>query len=179
MNLKDKSLNNSIGELMKQISLSIGSDHRGMKLKDQLSKWLIPIDSDIGTRFNIDLFHDIGVYDDKRKADYPRIAETFLKDYATPDKVAAGWQVFDKGILICGSGFGMSIATNRHPLVRSVVCRNVKEAEMARKHNDANVLCLGADFTTLNQAKKICEAFLSTKFEGGRHLTRIKSIGNY
>ena len=66
-NLKDKLLNNRTGDFMKQISLSIGSDHRGMKLKDQLSNWLIPIDSDIGTRFNIDLFHDIGPYDDKKK----------------------------------------------------------------------------------------------------------------
>ncbi len=164
---------------MKQISLSIGSDHRGMKLKDQISKWLIPIDSDIGTRFNIDLFHDIGPYDDKKKVNYPRVVETFLKDYATPDKIKAGWQVYNSGILICGSGFGMSIATNRHPLIRSVVCRSAKEAEMSRKHNDANVLCLGADFTSFAQAKKICEAFFTTKFEGGRHLTRIKSIGNY
>ncbi len=164
---------------MKSISLSMGSDHRGMKLKDDLSKWLIPIDSDIGTRFNIDLFHDIGTYDNKKKINYPRIVETFLMEYATPDKVEAGWQVYNRGLLICGSGFGMSIASNRHPQIRSVVCRSAKEAEMARKHNDANVLCLGADFTTLNQAKKICEAFFTTKFEGGRHKTRIESIGNY
>lgn len=164
---------------MKQISLSIGSDHRGMKLKDDLSKWLIPIDSDIGTRFNIDLFHDIGVYDDKKKVDYPKIVQTFLMDYATPDKVKADWKVYNTGILICGSGFGMSIAANRHPLIRAVVCRSAKEAEMARKHNDANVLCLGADFTSFNQTKKIVEAFFTTEFEGGRHSKRIKSIGNY
>ena len=84
---------------MKQISLSIGSDHRGMELKDQLSNWLIPIDSDIGTRFNIDLFHDIGPYDDKKKVNYPRVVETFLKDYATPDKVKAGWQVYNLSLI--------------------------------------------------------------------------------
>ena len=164
---------------MKSISVSMGSDHRGMKLKDDLSKWLIPVDSDIGTRFNIDLFHDIGTYDTKKKIDYPRIVETFLMEYATPDKKEAGWQVYDRGILICGSGYGMSIAANRHPLVRAVVCRSAKEAEMARLHNDANVLCLGADFTTISKAKKICEAFFTTKFEGGRHKKRIESIGNY
>lgn len=164
---------------MKSISVSMGSDHRGMKLKDDLSKWLIPVDSDIGTRFNIDLFHDIGTYDNKKKIDYPKIVQTFLMEYATPDKKEAGWQVYDRGVLICGSGYGMSIAANRHPLVRAVVCRSAKEAEMARLHNDANVLCLGADFTTINQAKKICEAFFTTKFEGGRHKKRIESIGNY
>ena len=164
---------------MKSISVSMGSDHRGMKLKDDLSKWLIPVDSEIGTRFNIDLFHDIGTYDNKKKIDYPKIVQTFLMEYATPDKKEAGWQVYDRGVLICGSGYGMSIAANRHPLVRAVVCRSAKEAEMARLHNDANVLCLGADFTTINQAKKICEAFFTTKFEGGRHKKRIESIGNY
>lgn len=164
---------------MKSISVSMGSDHRGMKLKDDLSKWLIPVDSEIGTRFNIDLFHDIGTYDNKKKIDYPKIVQTFLMEYATPDKKEAGWQVYDRGILICGSGYGMSIAANRHPLVRAVVCRSAKEAEMARLHNDANVLCLGADFTTTNQAKKICKAFFTTKFEGGRHKKRIQSIGNY
>ena len=138
---------------MKSISVSMGSDHRGMKLKDDLSKWLIPVDSEIGTRFNIDLFHDIGTYDNKKKTDYPRIVKTFLMEYATPDKKEAGWQVYDSGILICGSGYGMSIAANRHPLVRAVVCRSAKEAEMARLHNDANVLCLGADFMYTAYAK--------------------------
>ena len=164
---------------MKSISLSMGSDHRGMELKDNLSEWLIPIDDELVTKFNIDLFHDIGVYDKKKKEDYPRIVQKFLMEYATPDKKEAGWQVYDRGILICGSGYGMSIAANRHPLIRAVVCRSVEEAEMARKHNDANVLCLGADFTTTNKAKKICEAFFTTKFEGGRHKKRIKDIGNY
>ena len=79
---------------MKSVSVSMGSDHRGMKLKEDLSKWLIPIDSDIGTRFNIDLFHDIGVYDDKKKVDYPKIVQTFLIDYATPDKKEAGLLLF-------------------------------------------------------------------------------------
>ena len=117
--------------------------------------------------------------DKKKKEDYPRIVQKFLMEYATPDKKEAGWQVYDRGILICGSGYGMSIAANRHPLVRAVVCRSAKEAEMARLHNDANVLCLGADFTTISKAKKICEAFFTTKFEGGRHKKRIESIGNY
>jgi len=164
---------------MKSVQLQVASDHRGMELKDQLSNWLTPVDEDVPTKFGIDLFHDIGIYDDKKKVDYPRIVQMFCKDISTPDKVTAGWTVYNKGILICGSGYGVSIAANRHPYVRAVVCRTAKEAEMSRKHNDANVLCLGADFTSLNQAKKICEAFFTTDFEGGRHLKRIKSISTY
>ena len=108
-----------------------------------------------------------------------QLKEIIDKVPSTYNSKSAGWQVYDRGILICGSGYGMSIAANRHPLVRAVVCRSAKEAEMARLHNDANVLCLGADFTTTNQAKKICKAFFTTKFEGGRHKKRIQSIGNY
>ena len=77
------------------------------------------------------------------------------------------------GILICGSGFGVSIAANRVPRCRAVVCRTEKEAEMARKHNDANILCLGADSISLAKAKKIITKFLTTKFEGGRHQQRV------
>ena len=163
---------------MKSVSVSMGSDHRGMKLKEDLSKWLIPIDSDIGTRFNIDLFHDIGVYDDKKKVDYPKIVQTFLIDYATPDKKEADWQCFNRGILICGSGLGVCMAANRHPFIRAVTVRSPKEAEMARLHNDANILCLGADFTSISKAKKIVEAFLTTKFEGGRHKKRIQKFSH-
>ena len=68
------------------------------------------------------------------------------------------------------------MAANRHPFIRAVTVRTHHEAEMARKHNDANVLCLGADFTPHNQAKKIVEAFLTTEFEGGRHKKRIKKF---
>ena len=81
------------------------------------------------------------------------------------------------GILICGSGYGVSIAANRFKDVRAVVCRTPKEAEMARRHNNANVLCLGADFTTTSQAKKIVKTFFTTKFEGGRHQRRVKKLG--
>ena len=84
---------------------------------------------------------------------------------------------YNRGILICGSGYGVSIAANRYKGIRAVVCRTPKEAEMARRHNDANVLCLGADFTNKEESYKIVDAFLTTKFEGGRHLRRVKKLG--
>ena len=87
------------------------------------------------------------------------------------------FDIYTHGILICGSGYGVSIAANRFKDVRAVVCRTSKEAEMARRHNNANVLCLGADFTTTSQAKKIVKTFFTTKFEGGRHQRRVKKLG--
>ncbi len=162
---------------MKSIDLQIASDHRGMELKDKISKWLTPLDDDAPTRFGISLFADAGVYDDKKKVDSPDVVQAVAKDFATWDKVKHGWKVYNKGIIVCGSGFGVSIAANRFQYIRAVVCRTPKDAEMARLHNDANVLCLGADFTSFAQSKKIIEAFLTTKFEGGKHLTRVKKLG--
>ena len=147
------------------IELVIGSDHRGYKLKNDISKWLTPIDKE--PKFNISIFADNGPYDDK-KVDYPKIALNVSRDISS--------KLMNTGILICGSGFGVSIAANRVPRCRAVVCRTEKEAEMARKHNDANILCLGADSISLAKAKKIITKFFTTKFEGGRHSKRIKKI---
>jgi ribose 5-phosphate isomerase B len=144
------------------IELVIGSDHRGYKLKNDISKWLTPIDKE--PKFNISIFADNGPYDDK-KVDYPKIALNVSRDISS--------KLMNTGILICGSGFGVSIAANRVPRCRAVVCRTEKEAEMARKHNDANILCLGADSISLAKAKKIITKFFTTKFEGGRHQQRV------
>ena len=148
--------------------LIVGSDHRGYKLKTEIEKHLVPIDKDIEK--DITMFLDCGCYDEKAKVYYPDVVKSLALEMKS---------VFNRGILICGSGFGVAIAANRYPHIRAVTVRTPKEAEMARLHNDANVLCLGADFTTTNQAKKICEAFFTTKFECGRHKKRIESIGNY
>jgi len=144
------------------IEIVIGSDHRGYKLKNDISKWLTPIDKD--PRFDISIFADNGPYDDK-KVDYPKIALNVSRDISS--------KLMNTGILICGSGFGVSITANRVPRCRAVVCRTEKEAEMARLHNDANILCLGADFTSLAKAKKIITKFFTTEFEGGRHQKRV------
>jgi ribose 5-phosphate isomerase B len=146
------------------IDLVIGSDHRGYEYKNYISEWLTPIDD---TRFDITTFLDCGPYDSK-KVDYPAIALNLAREISS--------KVFNKGILICGSGFGVQISANRVPGVRAVVCRNVRDAEMSRRHNDANVLCLGADFTTKADAKKIIDKFMTTEFEGGRHQKRVDMI---
>ena len=101
------------------------------------------------------------------KVDYPDVVKSLALEMKS---------VFNRGILICGSGFGVAIAANRYPHIRAVTVRTPKEAEMARLHNDANVLCLGADFTTKKDAFKIVDKFLTTKFEGGRHKGRIAKL---
>ena len=78
--------------------------------------------------------------------------------------------------LICGSGFGMSIAANRHKHIRTAVCRSVKEVKIARQHNNINVLCIGADFTSFWRAKGLIRAFFLTDFEGGRHKKRLQKL---
>jgi len=144
------------------MDLCIASDHRGYEFKDQLSKWLTPIDKDL--TFDISVFYDVGPHTEV-KTDYPIIANKLAIEISS--------KASNVGILICGSGYGVSISANRVPGVRAVVCRTEKEAEMARKHNDANVLCLGADFTSLQKAKSIIKTFFTTKFEGGRHQKRV------
>ena len=157
------------------IDLIIGSDHRGYELKDKITEYLTPIDKDV--KFNITTFLDAGPHDHKQKVDCPDIVQSITKELETPDKKSAGWATFNRAILICGSGFGVCMAANRHPFVRAVTVRSPQEAKMARLHNNANVLCLGADFTSPRQVNKIVEAFLTTEFEGGRHTKRLKKFG--
>lgn len=80
------------------------------------------------------------------------------------------------GLLLCGSGIGVSIAANRYKGIRAALCRDVDDAKMARSHNDANVLCLGARKNSLNELKLMTEVFLSTAFEGGRHAIRTQMM---
>ena len=80
------------------------------------------------------------------------------------------------GILLCGTGIGMSIAANRHPHIRAALCTDEDMARLSRQHNDANVLVIGGRTTSLNSAKKIIDVFLSTEFEKGRHTKRLKKI---
>jgi len=158
------------------IDLIIGSDHRGYELKDKITEYLTPIDKDV--KFDITTFLDAGPHTELINVDYPDIVQAVVKEIETPDKKEADWQCFNRGILICGSGLGVCMAANRHPFIRAVTVRSPKEAEMARLHNDANILCLGADFTSISKAKKIVEAFLTTKFEGGRHKKRIQKFSH-
>ena len=136
----------------------ISSDHAGYRLKelikDQLDKQKFA-------------YHDLGPKNDNR-VDYP--------DYA--HKVAKKVKINKNhvGILICGSGMGMNITANRHKNIRAAQCFNLKSTKLSRLHNDANIITLGARLLSKNIALKCVSIFLSTKFEGGRHLKRIKKI---
>jgi ribose 5-phosphate isomerase B len=136
----------------------VGSDHRGNEFK----KSIVDLLKTIGCEYE-----DFGGYGDD-PVDYPDIA----KEVALA--VAGG--KYDHGVLICGSGIGMSIAANKVKGVRAALCCNVLSAERARLHNDANVLCLGRDIVEKETALNIVKMYLETRFEGGRHQRRIEKI---
>ena len=136
----------------------LASDHRGYQLKDSLKKFL--------EERKIE-FLDVGTFS-ADSVDYPDFA------MLAAEKVSHG--DYDRGILICGSGIGMCVVANKFPGVRAAVCHDVSAAEMSRKHNDSNMLGLGADVINEELARKILHVWLETKFEGGRHLRRIQKI---
>jgi ribose 5-phosphate isomerase B len=136
----------------------IASDHAGVEFKRQIVELIR-----VGGRE----VRDLGPADTS-SVDYPDFA------HAVAGAVAAGEA--DVGILICGTGIGMSVAANRHRGVRAALCHDAYTAEMARRHNDANVLCLGARVTGGGVAEQIVELFLDTPFEGGRHQRRVDLI---
>jgi len=143
------------------ISIILGSDHRGVQLKDFLKKKLSALN------FNVD---DYGAYNEE-SIDYPDVAIKVAKS------VSYGKNYF--GILICNSGIGMSIAANRIKHIRAALCRSVEDAKLARLHNDANILVLGSTETSNIKAAKIVDTFLRTQFEGGRHVKRINKIDSF
>jgi len=136
----------------------MASDHRGYPLKEELKTFF--------NRENI-ITIDVGTYS-KEPVDYPDFAKLGItKLFEDKNNV---------GIFICGSGIGMSLAANRNSKIRAALCFNEEMASLARKHNDANVLCLGANFIKKKKAIKMVKVFLTTPFEGGRHARRIKKI---
>ena len=141
--------------------LVAGSDHRGLALKCHIQQHVVAHHQHITT------YQDCGCHDADIKVDYPNIVHS---------TVTAMLSDHCQGILVCGSGFGVAMAANRYPHVRAVTVRTAQEAEMARLHNDANVLCLGADFTVMTDATAIVDAFLTTAFEGGRHQHRVAML---
>lgn len=136
----------------------VGADHAGLPLKQPLVAWLRERGWDVD---------DLGTHD-AASVDYP--------DYAhrVASAIAAGEHSL--GLLVCGSGVGMSIGANRHAGVRAVVCSEPYSAAMARAHNDANVLCLGARVVGVGLAETILAAFLHGAFEGGRHARRVAKL---
>lgn len=136
----------------------IASDHAGVELKALLVERIRAGGHDV---------NDLGPAG-TNSVDYPDFA------HAVATAVASGEA--GRGILICGTGIGMSMAANRHPGVRAALCHDAYTAEMARLHNDANVLCIGARVIGGGVAEQMVEIFLATTFEGGRHQGRVNLI---
>jgi ribose 5-phosphate isomerase B len=138
--------------------LGVASDHAGLELKQalvvELEKRGIAV-RDFGTTTSA-------------SCDYP--------DFAHAVGRAIESNEIERALLVCGTGVGMSIAANRHPSVRAVVCSEPLSARMSRQHNDANVLCIGARVVGAGTAIDIVDAFLSAEFEGGRHAGRVAKI---
>lgn len=143
-------------------ALVIGSDHAGVGLKDQLVTWLrSPAGGqhevvDVGTR-GLD------------SVDYPDFAEAVARRVSRDGS--------KRGILLCGTGIGMSIAANKVPGARAAVAWDAETAGLAAEHNKANILCLPARFADLKRAQKMIQTFLSTPFGEGRHGRRVRKIG--
>ncbi|MBM3143099.1 MAG: ribose 5-phosphate isomerase B [Chloroflexi bacterium] len=140
--------------------IALGCDHRGLRLKEAIMGLLTELGHE---------YQDFGCHSTD-PVDYPDIA----KEVA--EAVASG--KFDHGILICSSGIGMSIAANKVKGIRAALCCNAFSAQRARQHNDANVLCLGEDTLEQGLALDIVKVYLSSTFEGGRHLRRLEKIRN-
>ena len=136
----------------------IGTDHAGYEIKPFVIEYL--------QKKGIEV-EDLGTYSSE-SVDYPdyahKVAEAVLANPGT------------MGILICGSGIGMSLAANKHKGIRAALCHDYYTAAMARRHNDANILCFGARIVGLGEVESILEAWLTHEFEGGRHERRIKKI---
>ena len=148
--------NSKLNKIFKTVC--IASDHAGFKLKEDIKNHLI--------ENNVSIF-DVGPFDDK-SVDYP--------DYAKKLGFRIKSKKSDVGILVCGSGTGMAISANKIKPIRAAVCYNLKSTRLSRQHNNANIIALGSRLTNTAISLKLVEIFLKTKFEGGRHLRRIKKI---
>jgi ribose 5-phosphate isomerase B len=138
--------------------IAIASDHAGVELKAALLEVIRAGGRDV---------RDLGPAA-TTSVDYPDFAHRVANAVATGEAAM--------GVLICGTGIGMSLTANRHPGVRAALCHDAFTAEMARRHNDANILCMGARVTGSGVAEQILRIFLDTTFEGGRHQRRVDRI---
>ena len=136
----------------------ISSDHAGYKLKEQIKK-------NFKKKYD---FQDLGTDNSKKSVNYPDYAHKLCKKVSKNSK--------NMGILVCGSGMGMSMAANRHKNIRAAVCYSLKNTKLSRLHNNANIITLGSRLTKKNIAFKCIDIFVNTQFEGGRHKKRVKKI---
>ena len=138
--------------------IAIGSDHRGYQVKNKIVEFLRGKSHEI---------EDVGTFGNEA-VDYPDVAAV------VGQKVGA--REVDRGILICGTGIGMCIVANKYPGVRAASCYDDLTAEMSRRHNDLNVLCLSADMLGEKLIDRMLDIWLTTEFEGGRHARRVEKI---
>ena len=138
--------------------IALGCDHRGLSLKHLIMNLLTEMGHSC---------HDFGCYDDS-SVDYPDVAREVA------EAVAEGR--FERGILICSTGIGMSIVANKVRGIRAALCSDVLSARRARQHNDANILCLGQEVVGQDMAQEVVKAYLAAEFEGGRHQRRLQKI---
>ena len=136
----------------------IATDHAGIDIKDEVITLLEARNCDV---------EDLGPYS-KDRVDYPDYAHALSRKVLEENNT--------HGILICGSGIGMSLAANKHEGIRAALCHDAYTAQMARQHNDANVLCFGQRIVGLGVVESMLDAWLATAFEGGRHATRVEKI---
>ncbi len=156
---KSKKNTSDISKSNQQKTIAIASDHAGYELKSFLLSEL----QNLGFRLI-----DLGTYNADKSVDYPDFAKKLAKNIIAKKS--------DFGVLICGSGVGISIAANRFKEIRAALCGNIKSAKLARNHNDANVICLGARSLKNQMALKIVNAFLNADFDGGRHQKRVAKL---
>jgi ribose 5-phosphate isomerase B len=140
------------------LPIAIGSDHAGFEYKELIKTHL----TELGLSVT-----DFGAHS-KESADYPDHA------HAVADSVEKGESAF--GILFCGSGNGVAMTANKHADIRAAICWNVPIAELARAHNNANIICVPARYVSNEISMQMIDKFLATEFEGGRHATRVEKI---
>ena len=139
-------------------TIFIASDHAGFNLKKAILK-----------KYSKKLkIMDMGTNNSKKSVNYP--------DYAHKLCLKVSKKKSNIGVLVCGSGMGMAMTANKHKKIRAALCYSVKNAKLSRLHNDANIITLGSRLTSKNKAFNCLNAFLNTKFEGGRHKKRVKNI---
>jgi ribose 5-phosphate isomerase B len=136
----------------------ISSDHAGYQLKEQIKK-------KFSKKF---IFDDLGTYDSKNSVNYPDYAHNLCKKVVKNNE--------NMGILVCGSGMGMSMAANKHKKIRAALGYSIRNTRLSRLHNNANIITLGSRLTKKDTAFKCISVFFNTNFEGGRHKKRVKKI---
>lgn len=141
------------------MKISVASDHRGFEFKRRVMKMLTEMGHTV---------KDFGVMSSAESVDYP--------DFGLKAARSVGTGECDRGILICGTGIGMSLVANKVKGVRAALCHNLYTVEMSRRHNDSNMLCIGADVVDGDLLEQKVKLWLDTPFEGGRHARRVEKI---